>query len=148
MSGKSSRWRLHGAHHNAQHGAHQNTQVEACENSVAHGHAKDAVRTDYIGWSTDSVSTYTVKEKKNFINKQCRRSMPAHRLRANASARATRKPTRRAAHQRVRRAALTHVLACVHLSLHRCRAFPFCASLLQPMHSHTTTLIPPREFLE
>ena len=84
--------------------------------------------------------TYSIRiEKKTFINKRCRRCMPAHRLRANASARATRTPTRRAAHQRVRRAALTRTLACVHLRLPRCQAIPFCILLLQHMHSHITT---------
>ena len=65
--------------------------------------------------------------------------MPALRLRAIARARATRIPVRRTAHQRVRRDALTHTLAGVHLRLRRCRAIQLCDLLLQTLHSHTTT---------
>ena len=46
--------------------------------------------------------------------------MPALRLRAIASARATRIPTHRDAHRRVRRDALTHTLARVHVHLPHC----------------------------
>ena len=57
--------------------------------------------------------------------------MPAPRRRAIASARAMRIPVHRTAHQRVRRDALTHTLAGVHLRLPRCFTIPFCALLLQ-----------------
>ena len=67
--------------------------------------------------------------------------MPALRLRAIASARAMRIPTHRTAHQdqRVRRDALTRTLAGVHLRLPHSCTIPFCALLLQALHSHITT---------
>ena len=65
--------------------------------------------------------------------------MPALRLRAIASARAMRIPTHRTAHQRVRRDALTRTLAGVHLRLPHSCTIPFCALLLQHLHSHITT---------
>ena len=64
--------------------------------------------------------------------------MPALRPRAIASARATRIPVHRTAHQRVRRGALTHTLAGVHLRPHRCCTIHFCVLLLQALHSHIT----------
>ena len=65
--------------------------------------------------------------------------MPALRLRAIARARATRIPVHRTAHQRVRRDALTHTLAGVHLRPHRCCTIHFCVLLLLALHSHITT---------
>ena len=71
--------------------------------------------------------------------KQRWRCMPAPRRRAIASTRAMRIPTHRTAHQRVRRDALTRTLAGVHLRLPHPCTIPFCALLLQHLHSHITT---------
>ena len=66
-----------------------------------------------------------------------RRATPAPRSRRSPHT-AHARPRDRAAHQRVRRATLTHILHCLHVRLPCHRENALCASMLHSLHSHLT----------